>query len=582
MAVGPSYFMQTVDFVNSLGSPHLLSAQSGRMQGTFNGPPDQFKASVPDDVVGLSRMKSARAMFAGELPIGESEGTGLAANLSRVDTGALRFAVNEGLLFVVVRPGDDINDARVLRNQDLNAFREQIPELAKLTAAVHEHQAQAREGLAADRKSYRIALSNLLHQTEKPLSTYQPDPHKILFPGAPVDSLLNQDAVTLEGMAIARGARTPEEKATFIELIQALNGDRVQAAQADTMSQIASNLEAFPEYRDKLLADKGAHPDQIPVDPLKHTILLPELYYYGEPGDRKLLDRYDFDAVQIWHGETGKVVDRHADPDAMGANGELFPYGGVNRILIRDRCLNGDRTAIHEFAHGLDFLLEQKVPDWYKGWKNELQVALHLGRQRDTITDYAKANEREYLAEGMAFYFLQGDKLKETDPTLFRLVHQMLQVANQLGGVNAELEKGHLTQLAGAETQLQNALKMARETPESSRTELLKASDQLRQMGAAAAAKTGLETAQQMLQCGILAGGVDVVLAHVLKARPADEQLAKAATLEPIAQSYQASEVGQEVAHGKPRAGEEFQEAYLAGAALAFKMIQGGPKDSTT
>lgn len=543
------------------------------MQGAFNGPPDQFRASVPTDAVGLNRMKCARAMFASELPLGEGEGTELAANLARVDTGALRFAQREGLLFVVVRPGDQLDQTKVLRAQDLNEFREQLPELAKLSAAVHEHQAAAREGMA-DRKAYRIGLSNLLHGTGQPLSTYQPDPHKVLFPGVPVDSLLNQDAVTLEGMAISRGARTPEEKATYIELIQAINGERVQAAQQDTMAQVGRNLEAFPEYREKLLADKGAHPEQIPVDPLKHTILLPELYFYGEPGDRKLLDRYDFDAVQMWHGETGQIVDRHADPDAMGANGELFPYGGVNRILLRDRCLNGDRTAIHEFAHGLDFLLEKKVPDWYNGWKEQLQAALHQARQSDTITNYAKANDREYLAEGMAFYFLQGDQLEKSDPKLYGLVRQMLQVANQLGGVNPELEKAHLTHLAGAQTQLGNALKVARETPDVSRTELAAASEQLHQLGAASLSKTGLETANQMLQYGILAGAVDVVLAHVLNARPADEKLARAAELDPIAQAYQASEVGQEVAHGQARAGQEFQEAYLAGAALGHKMLE--------
>lgn len=520
-------------------------------------------------------------MFAQELPASPTESSELAANLARVDTGALRFAQREGLLFVVVRPGDDLGQAKVLRNQDMDAFRAQLPELRQLGDAVHEHQAELRQRLACVtdpqeaeslRDQGRIELSNLLGRTEKPLSVYRPDPYRVLFPGAPVDSMLHKHHVTLEGMAVSRGARTPEEKAAFMELVRALNGERLTAAQQETMEQIRTRLDAYPDYREKLLADKGAHPEQIPVDPLKHTLVMPELYFWGPDSDRKVLDRYDFDAVQMWHGETGKVVDRHADPDAMGANGELFPYGGVNRILIRDRCLNGDRTAIHEFAHGLDFLLESKVPDWYKGWKEQLQRALHQARQNDTITNYAKANDREYLAEGMAFYFLQGDQLKKTDPALYGLVHQMLQVANQLGGVNPELEKAHLTHLAGAQDQLQNVLKVARETPEVSRTELAGASQQLQGLRTAALAKTGLETANQMLQYGILAGAVDVVLAHVLEAAP-KEPLQPAKALDPIVQSYKASEVGQEVAHGQARAGEEFQEAYLAGAALAFKMI---------
>ncbi len=569
--------------MNTIGSGSPSMPAPGRLQGAFNGPADQFKASHPSDPVGLNRMESARAMFARELPVGDGEATELAANLSRVDTGALRFAQREGLLFVVVRPGDDIGQAKVLRHLDLDELREQLPDLARLGQAVHEHMATAREALTGDpehqaplRKSYRIQLSNLLHDTEKPVTTYRVDPYPILYPGQKPDSLLTRGAVTLEGMAVVHGARTPEEKRTFIELVEALNGDRLKAAQQETLDQIGTNLDAFPAYREKLLADKGAHPEQIPIDSLKHTILLPDLYFH----EGKVLDRYDFDAVQMWHGEQGRVVDRHVDPDAMGANGELFPYGGVNRILIRERCLNGDRTAIHEFAHGLDFLLEKKVPDWYRGWKDQLKGALARARQNDTITSYAKANDREYLAEGVAFYYLQREALKKSDPALHGLVEQMLQVANQLGGVNPELEKAHLTHLAGAQSQLQNVLKVARETPDVSRAELTGAAQQLQQLGAAALSKTGLETAQQMLQYGILAGAVDVVLAHVLQARPVDAALEQAATLDPIAQSHKASEVGQQVAFGQQKAGEEFQEAYLAGAALGLKMIQ-DPKKST-
>lgn len=574
-----------MDPLSSLGPSSPLTPPAGRLQGAFQGPPDAFKASQPTDPVGLNRMQSCKAMFAGELPISPGEANELAANLSRVDTGALRFAQREGLLFVVVRPGDDLGDTKVLRNQDLQAFQQEIPALRSLGDAIHQHQADFRQNLShvglleqeeGVRNQGRIQLSNLLNGTGKPLSVYRPDPHKVLFPGVPLNSMLHKHHVTLEGMAISRGARTPQEKAAFMDMVKALNGDRLQEAQQETLEQIRTNLDAYPEYRTRLLAEKGARPEQIPVDPLKHTLLLPDLYFWGPDGDRKVLDRYDFDAIQMWHGETGKVVDKHADPDAMGANGELFPYGGVNRILLRDRCLNGDRTAIHEFAHGLDFLLESKVPDWYQGWKQQLERSLHQARQNDTITNYAKANDREYLAEGMAFYFLEGDRLKQADPTLYGLVHQMLQVANQLGGVNPELEKSHLTHLAGAQDQLQNALKVARETPEVSRTELADASKQLQGLRTAALARTGLETANQMLQYGILAGAVDVVLAHVLDSAP-KEPLQPAAALDPIAQSYKASEVGQEVAHGQAKAGEEFQEAYLAGAALAFKMIQKEP-----
>jgi hypothetical protein len=185
----------------------------------------------------------------------------------------------------------------------------------------------------------------------------------------------------------------------------------------------------------------------------------------------------------------------------------------------------------------------------------------------------------------MAFYFLNPDGLKKADAELFGLVQQMLQVANQLGGVNPELEKSHLTHLASTQGQLQTALKAARDTPDAARADLIGASKQLHQVRVDALKQTGLDTARQVLQFGILAGAVDAVLLHVLGTTAESASVAhlqNATSLEPIAQSHHASEVGQQVAFGKPKVDEEFQEAYLAGAALAYKMIDQGPRDSTT
>ncbi|MEW6277802.1 MAG: zinc-dependent peptidase [Candidatus Eremiobacterota bacterium] len=507
------------------------------------------------------RAELARGMIADDTVLGappEPDQLRLAANLARVHTGALRFALREGLKFQVVRPGDPLNDLKVLRNQDLDAFRARLPKLAEFAAAVHDYQAGFRSGPLQDpehRKKGRIALTHLMAANQMPLTVLRPENATYLQAPSPSD-----DAhVTLEQMAAVHGARTPAETSLFCELVEAINGPRL------------------PAGRD------------VPLDPLAQTVLLPELYFFGPERDRKLLDAYDFDAVRMWQGQEGKVVDRHADPDEMGANGELFPFGGVNRILIRDRCLSGDRTAIHELAHGLDFLLESRQPEWYAGWRDRLERA-HAATQQDArkaVTSYARANRREYLAEGMAFYFLEPNRLSSTDPELYSLVEEMLAAANRLGGVDPALEKAHHSSLLQTQEQVQRALVSARQDAGAAAAELKPMAEQLQGVReqARSLARVGLEGAIKVLEYAVLAGAVDAMLHHVLKQELTPERAAaveKSAGLDPLEQALAATDQGQEALEGRPGAlADQFDQGYLAGAALVYRMA-GGPSSSSS
>lgn len=475
-------------------------------------------AQAPTDAVGRKRMEILEDIVGDQVE--------LSANLARLDTGALAFAQAQGMKFVVVHPGDRLEQTGALRQQDAQKWLERMPELKELGDAVFAHQAEAR------------ALDSLLRATGKPLtvcgngfSPMHPDRH------------LDPEAATVAEWAAWHGADTPQEVALFKDLLKGINGERLGEGKLNTVT---------------------------------HGLLAPEVYFYGPKDNRMLLDRYDRDAVLLWQGSQGQVVADSSQAADGGARGQLFP--DVNRILIRDRALNGDRTAVHELAHGLDFLLEKQAPEWYKGWKEQLEQAFGQARQRGTITDYAKANAREYLAEGVAHCIFEKEKLQQVDPVLARLSQAMLEKASQMAGIDPELERSHLTLLAATQEQVTRALQAAATNPEQSRQELSGASVQLKK-SVASMKSAGRQSATQMLQFGMLSGAVDGVLHYVLRQTPPEvsgeqtQALQQANQADPIETAFLASESGQRVARGETQAlGEEFQLAYLAGAALAYRM----------
>lgn len=483
-------------------------------------------ASVPTDPVGRKRMRLSTDLVQGAA----GDRVELGANLSRMETGALAFARAQGLKFVVVRAGDRLEQTGALRQQDPEQWNQHLPELKELGEAVYAHQAEVRAafaGMSAEEKqNARTALNSLLSSTGKPLTTCA------------------SEKITVEEWAARHGASNAQEVATFEKLLRGINGSRMG--------------------------------DEKVLTPAQQGLLAPELYFYGPQEGRMLLNRYDHDATLLWQGSQDTVVEDPSQAADGGARGQLFP--DANLILIRERALNGDRTAIHELAHGIDFLLEKQAPEWYSSWKAQMEQAFSQARQRGTITDYAKANVREYLAEGIAHFIFEKEKLQQSDPALHRLSEAMLSKAAQMAGVDPELERSHLSLLVATQEQVSRALQAAQANPSESRQDLAGASVQLKKT--IAAMKTaGLQTATQMLQFGMLSGAVDAVLQHVLESTPPEvtpdqtRALAQAGQADPIETAFRASESGQLLAQGQMGALEdEYQLAYLAGASLAYRM----------
>lgn len=547
--------------VSSLSPVSTLLA--GRPQAAASSPSDRFESAVQDPI-GARRRELVQLMLDEKTTRPEDQ-VGLERELSKVGTGALRLAQQEGLSFVTLHPGDELGEVGLLRNQNLEAYQARLGELSEKAAALHEMRSEWRGQLAgADkpeqaaelRRQNRNWLASVLTGNQIPLTVYNAHPHRALYPGAPVDSALNRDSVSLEGMAIVHGARTPEEKQTFYELVAAINGSRLQEAQNEVRQALPESLR--PE-RDEQLA----------IDPLKHTILVPALYFYGSDENRQLLDEHDVGSLFFWHQDAGRVTDLNSSEDEQ-FNGQLF-YD-ANKVAVRDRA-TGSKTPVHELGHALEIFLARRAPEWYESFKTRLDRAYHTAPQ--AISNYSRANLKEYLAEGFAYFHLQPDRLQAQDPALFKLMAEMAEVAGQLGGINPQLEQAGMKHLSGTHEQLANVLKQAKGSPEQSVSELSQAAGQLRAGVAPALGKVGLETAVQVLQFGMLAGAVDAVLVHTLK-QPAGENAAlleKARGLEPASQAQVASEAGQAALRGEsPDLVAQFEQAYLAGAALAFKM----------
>lgn len=483
-------------------------------------------------------------------PLEPAERDQLASSLSRYDTGVLEFARQAGLRIQVARVGEDLLSKEVFRTHNLEHFRQQTPELAKVAAAYHQEFAQARGELDGPqaRQAYRVRLHNWLTEAGFDMAVYSPKSFQVLRPDLPPDSLLSQEAVALEGMAIAHGCDSPAEKKAFFELTEAINGPRLEEARQETIEATRSRLAERPEFLQQVLGQWQERPELIPVDSLKHTLLMPGVYLAGPPSDRRLLDNYDFEALSLWQGREGHIVDRWVDPSAdvdYDLNGE---YLLSKNILVRDRCLDPtDKTAVHEFAHAVDWILEEKAPDWYKGWKTRLLRAFHQmrGDPQRAITPYARANPREYVAEGIAHYYYEPDKLKATDPGCFELMHEMVQVAAQLGGVDPHIEGSHLEILAETRAQIVKVL------TEPDRPALEQAAQTLQSRGLEAMARSGRQAALEVLKLGSLAGAVDAVLGKVLEEQP------------PTELSYRAC-----AAASRGQLEQGYQHAYLAGAAL--------------
>jgi len=229
-------------------------------------------------------------------------------------------------------------------------------------------------------------------------------------------------------MAEFQGAKTPAEKQQFEKMMGAVNGDRLQAARRESLRNIESLAARMdnPKMKGMLgkqLDDMRAHPEKIPMDRVKHNILIPDVHYYrpGGKGEAVLLD-----------SENLERANKHVD----GASGLYFSGTKTAQVdaaaVGRDGHTHG--TASHELSHGLDYEVAAAVPAFYKTWSADLEKAYAQAKTRGaSITEYALTNPREYVAEGVEHYHRDRALLKTRDPALHDVAERLLQQAGKLG-----------------------------------------------------------------------------------------------------------------------------------------------------
>ncbi len=415
----------------------------------------------------------------------QAEAGSLRSSLGAVDTNVLRFASDSGLKIGVLNPGDEMFQAGVLRRQDPKAIAARGPEMQAFAQKL-DGQLDQKYGNRLEALKKEVAALPAPPMMGFGLSPAQPDQHaekrgqlwkeiqevegqrgKELGEAAeksglpvkpfviPTDSkqlfgspdsqqaalMMATMPMSTSGMAAFHGAKTPEQVKEFHGLLESINGPRLQAAREDALGGIrqAAAGAKTPEEKahfEQMLKGAQANPGSIPLDYRKHNLLVPDMHYVtDDKGKTTTVDLHDKMTLMDWAGQgtrTLKAFDKD-NLDGSAIDGQYFSRGGMNKMVVRDRALGS--APVHELGHAIDFQMEKKDPQFYQGWKARLEAA-HAkteGLQGKTVSEYAKTNPREYIAEGFAHYYEDPKALKAADPALFALTEELIARANTLG-----------------------------------------------------------------------------------------------------------------------------------------------------
>lgn len=409
----------------------------------------------------------------GLAPATPAEHKALCQSLDRVDTGVLRLLSKAGVGFLVLHEGDDLSQSQLLRRQTLDQWRQQLPQCREAGQQLHLQRQQSGD--------YGLQRLNI------PAQLYQPR----------ADSPLGPRLTTLETVALHHGARSAEEKQLFYQLVEELNGPRLQEARQENQIKLD----------ERGIARDPAH---LPIDPLKHTLLFPDLYFCGP--ERMLLDQHDQLTLETWHDGGEKVSFAKRQGDEW--NGQYLYLGEQKRILVRDRALTG-KTPVHELGHALDMHLEKADPLFYGQLHQGLARAYNRARSSSqAVSNYSLANLKEYFAEGFAHYYQDLGRLKQADPELCALMEAACERACQLEGLDLKSGRQVREQLEQLPTQVGQSLRQLADDPQAARAQLTEVVKTLK--GPRPVARTGLETSLLAVSYGLMAGAADSVLRYSL------------------------------------------------------------------
>ena len=210
--------------------------------------------------------------------------------------------------------------------------------------------------------------------------------------------------------------------------MEKLNGKRLATAREAGIQEKSQLLSARPDAQKRWLDQAEKHPELVPLDVTLHTVVVPDAHFFPshDGGDELLLDRSDMSSIKGWR-----------DNDFRG---QWFFLEGKSHILVRDDAVGLD-TPTHELGHVVDMKLEKTAPGFYSGLKPRIEKSFDQARQHNkTVTQYSRANPREYVAEGFAAYYNQPQALREKDPELHQIIKEMVDYCCQEAGVDKILE----------------------------------------------------------------------------------------------------------------------------------------------
>ncbi len=352
----------------------------------------------------------------------------LSARYQKVDPKILQLLEKDGVTISVVRPGQSFAATGVLTARSLADYQAEMGKMQATAKRIEAATAPYARGIAR------------LQQSGGDSSQLQRERRMVLLDNLPQDSLavpfsipsladLVRDSDGLHKLAQQQkmpkgttlmaqlvGAKTPAQIQEYTQLVEAINGPRLeQARQAGLAAATPAQQAAWSK-----------DPGQIPLDLKGYDILVPDLAYVADGhGGSLRVNLLDASVHGAWADAKGKTVSNSS------INGQYFFPS--RKILVQSSRL-GTPTSVHELGHAIEDAVSRHDPKFFNSWHSKLFIAYQRAAQSGTVSDYATHNAAEYIAEGVSHYYENPEVLRQKDPKLFELTQQLLERAALGGG----------------------------------------------------------------------------------------------------------------------------------------------------
>ena len=350
----------------------------------------------------------------------------LSARYQKVDPKIMQLLEKDGVTVSVVRPGQSFTATGVLSARSLADYQAEMGKMQATAKRVETATAPYARGIAR------------LQQSGGDSSQLQRERRMVLLDTLPQDSLavpysipsladLIRDSDGLHKLAQLQkmpkgttlmaqlvGAKTPAQIQEYTQLVESINGARLEQARQAALAT------ATPAQQAAWSKDPG----QIPLDLKGYDILVPDLAYVADgSGGSVRVNLLDASIHGAWADANGKTLARSS------INGQYFSQS--RKILVQS-SRTGTPTSVHELGHAVEDAVSRHDPKFFGSWHSKLFTAYQRAAQSGTVSEYATSNVGEYIAEGVSHYYENPEVLRQKDSKLFELSRELLERAAQL------------------------------------------------------------------------------------------------------------------------------------------------------